>query len=69
VRTVTSGDHPAVRVRKGDRIALSMDAYFAELEQVALRELVPFETHEDDRDRDGLFVGPIDLGFAEGAAG
>jgi ATP-dependent Clp protease ATP-binding subunit ClpC len=69
VRTVTSGDHPSVRVRKGDRIALSMDAYFAELEQVALRELVPFETHEDDRDRDGLFVGPIDLGFAEGAAG
>jgi hypothetical protein len=46
-----------------------MDAYFAKLERVALHELVPLETLEDDRDRDGIFVGPIDLGLAEGGVG
>ncbi len=55
---------PRVRVRKWDPVREPPGGYLAGLEQYALRELLPFETYEDDRDRDDLFVGPLDLGFA-----
>jgi len=65
VRLVTSSSEGRkVKVRKWPPSPEPDAGYFDGLEGYALRELMPFETDEDDRDRDELFVGPLDLGFA-----